>query len=79
MTGGMLKRLSISARLLILSVTLLAVIAGSNLYLTAALREASNKALDCRPSRQPDRECATRCVSRSATCATGVPIFRSAC
>jgi signal transduction histidine kinase/CheY-like chemotaxis protein len=42
----MLKRLSISARLLILSVTLLAVIAGSNLYLTAALREASNKALD---------------------------------
>ena len=42
----MLKRLSISARLLILSVTLLAMIAGSNLYLTAALRGASNKALD---------------------------------
>ncbi len=42
----MLRRLSISARLLILSVTLLAVIAGSNLYLTAALRQASDKALD---------------------------------
>jgi signal transduction histidine kinase/HAMP domain-containing protein len=42
----MLRRLSISTRLLILSVTLLAVIAGTNLYLTAALRGASNKALE---------------------------------
>jgi signal transduction histidine kinase/CheY-like chemotaxis protein/HAMP domain-containing protein len=42
----MLKRLSISARLLILSVTLLLVIAGSNLYLTGTLRQASHKALD---------------------------------
>src|SRR5689334_12429393 len=42
----MLRRLSISTRLLILSVTLLLVIAGSNLYLTAALRDGSNKALD---------------------------------
>ena len=42
----MLRRLSISARLLVLSVTLLVIIVGSNLYFTAALREAAIKAAD---------------------------------
>ncbi len=42
----MLRRLSISARLLILSVTLLLVIAASNFYLTGTLRQASHRALD---------------------------------
>ena len=42
----MLRRLSISARLLVLSVTLLVIIVGSNLYFTAALRDAAIKAAD---------------------------------
>ena len=42
----MLRRLSISARLLVLAVTLLVIIVGSNLYFTAALREAATKAAD---------------------------------
>ena len=42
----MLTRLSINARLLILSVSLLLVIAGSNLYLTSSLRDASAKAAE---------------------------------
>jgi hypothetical protein len=42
----MLNRLSIGLRLLILAVTLLLIIAGSNLYLTASLHGASTKALD---------------------------------
>jgi CheY-like chemotaxis protein len=42
----MLRRLSISARLLVLSVTLLVIIVGSNLYFTAALREVAGKAAD---------------------------------
>ncbi len=42
----MLQRLTISVRLLILAITLLVVTAGSNLYLTRSLRNASNTALE---------------------------------
>ena len=41
----MLKRLSIGSRLLLLSVTLLVLMAGSNFYLSATLRDASREAL----------------------------------
>ena len=40
----MLERLSVGARLLVLSVTLLLAIAGSNLYLMRSLRQAVDKA-----------------------------------
>jgi hypothetical protein len=40
----MLERLSVGARLLVLSVTLLLAIVGSNLYLVRALRQAVDKA-----------------------------------
>ena len=45
MTPRVLDRLSIAARLQLLSVSLILVIAGSNLYLTRALQQAAAKAL----------------------------------
>ena len=44
MTPRVLDRLSIAARLQLLSVSLILVIAGSNLYLTRALQQAAAKA-----------------------------------
>ena len=44
MTSGVLDRLSIAARLQVLSITLILVIAGSNLYLVRTLQQAADKA-----------------------------------